>query len=93
MDKISESTAYRLMRKYHVNPKVIPFSDWYYGLLVELEHGTAGNYNITNDDPDLTAMIALAHIDEFPDYYKRLKRMEKAADKYWEKRRKPGYLI
>ncbi|HEX2695466.1 MAG TPA: DUF5661 family protein, partial [Acidobacteriota bacterium] len=28
--------------------------------------------------------IALAHLAEFPDYYTRLDKLEKAAEKYWK---------
>jgi len=51
------------------------------GLDVELEHGTADAHtNVTNDDPVMTGKIALAHLNEFPDYYTRLDRMEKEAE-------------
>ncbi len=47
---------------------------------VELEHGSkAGEWNLTNNDAVATAKIALAHLDEIPDYYTRLKRMEESA--------------
>ena len=37
---------------------------------IELEHGSINpNTNVTNDDPILTAKIALAHLNEYPDYY------------------------
>lgn len=56
------------------------------GLDVELEHGTVNpNTNVTNDDPILTGKIALAHLNEFPDYYTRLYEMEKEGEKYWGK--------
>lgn len=58
------------------------------GLDVELEHGTVNPHtNITNDDPILTGKITLAHLNEFPDYYKRLVRMEQEAEQYWSKKR------
>lgn len=39
------------------------------GLDVELEHGTRDSHtNVTNDDPITTGKIALAHLNEFPDY-------------------------
>ena len=34
----------------------------------------------------LTGKIALAHLNEFPDYYTRLERMEEAADREQESR-------
>lgn len=55
------------------------------GLDVEVEHGTVDpNTNVTDDDPILTGKIALAHLNEYPDYYTRLYEMEKEADDYWE---------
>lgn len=50
------------------------------GLNVELEHGRiAPSTDVTGDDPILTGKIALAHLNEFSDYYTRLKRMEQEA--------------
>lgn len=55
------------------------------GMNVELEHGTRDlNTNVTNDDLITTGKIALAHLNEFPDYYTRLEKMEEEAYKYWE---------
>jgi len=45
-------------------------SDFVIGLNIELEHGTRNiNTNVTDDDLEKTAKIALAHLEEFPDYY------------------------
>ncbi len=56
------------------------------GLEVELEHGSIDpKTNVTNDDPLLTGKIASAHLNEFPDYYTRLAKMEEAADIFWAK--------
>ena len=50
------------------------------GLEVEMEHGLIDPVtNITGDDLVMTAKIALAHLKEIPDYYTRLKKMEKEA--------------
>ena len=50
------------------------------GMEVELEHGLQDlGTNVTNDDPVVTGKIALAHLNEFPDYYTRLERMEEEA--------------
>ena len=32
--------------------------------------------NVTNNDPILTGKIAWAHLNELPDYYTRLKKLE-----------------
>ena len=54
------------------------------GLGVELEHGAKDpQTNVTNDDPLNTGRIAWAHLKEIPDYYTRLIKMEKDAEKYW----------
>ncbi|MFC2045347.1 DUF5661 family protein [Chloroflexota bacterium] len=51
------------------------------GLDVELEHGLVDpETNVTNDDPIITGKIALAHLNEFPDYYTRLEKMEREAE-------------
>ena len=55
------------------------------GMDVELEHGKVDTEtNVTNDDPVLTGKIALAHLNEFPDYYDRLYEMEEEAEEYWD---------
>jgi Protein of unknown function (DUF5661) len=52
------------------------------GMDVELEHGLHDPAtNVTDDDPLFTAKIALAHLNEFPDYYTRLQRMEQEAER------------
>ena len=51
------------------------------GLDVELEHGLIDPHtNVTNDDPIITGKIALAHLNEFADYYTRLEKMEREAE-------------
>jgi len=57
------------------------------GMDVELEHGTVdSNTNVTDDDPLVTGKIALAHLNEFPDYYTRLDKMEEEAEEFFEKK-------
>lgn len=42
------------------------------GVNIELEHGSVNPLtNVTNDDLLLTMKIALAHLNEFPDYYNK----------------------
>lgn len=54
------------------------------GLDVELEHGRRDPAtNVTDDDEVTTGKIARAHLNEFPDYYTRLARMEAEAEDYW----------
>ena len=57
------------------------------GMDVELEHGLHDVLtNVTDDDPQVTAKIALAHLNEFADYYTRLDRMEEEAKLDWAAR-------
>jgi len=54
------------------------------GMDVELEHGLADMVtNVTDDDPVFTGKIALAHLNEFADYYTRLEKMEEQAKRDW----------
>jgi len=56
------------------------------GLDVELEHGISDlQTNVTQDDEITTGKIALAHLNEFPDYYTRLEKMEKDAKEFHNK--------
>jgi hypothetical protein len=51
------------------------------GMDVELEHGSRDPHtNVTGDDSVMTGKIALAHLNEIPDYYTRLKKMEEEGD-------------
>jgi len=53
------------------------------GMDVELEHGLEDvNTNVTDDDSLVTGKIALAHLNEFPDYYTRLEKMEEEAEEF-----------
>ncbi|MCX5976025.1 MAG: hypothetical protein NTV33_04160 [Coprothermobacterota bacterium] len=55
------------------------------GMDVELEHGTVDAHtNVTGDDPVTTGKIALAHLNEFADYYTPLEALEEEAERYWE---------
>ena len=51
------------------------------GMDVELEHGKHDpSTDVTGDDPIVTGKIALAHLNEFADYYTRLEKMEADAE-------------
>ncbi len=59
-------TEHELARKHGV-PITAIYSELDLGMDVELEH---------TDDEDIAREIALDHLDELPDYYTRLRRME-----------------
>ncbi len=47
-----------------------PFDDFKRGINIELEHGLQNiKTNVTNNNLLETAKIALAHLNEFPNYY------------------------
>ena len=53
------------------------------GMDVELEHGSRDpKTDVTGSDPIITGKIALAHLNEFPDYYTRLEAMENEAARF-----------
>jgi hypothetical protein len=58
------------------------------GLDVELEHGLRSPAtDVSGDDSIITGKIALAHLNEFPDYYTRLAVLEREAADHWGTRR------
>lgn len=59
------------------------------GYQVELEHGSRldTRLNISRDAVPVTIKIALAHLVEAPDYYTRLKEMERQAKAHWGDRK------
>lgn len=49
-----------------------PLEDFKRGIEIELEHGIIDrSTNVTNDDLVMTAKIALAHLNEHPNYYNK----------------------
>lgn len=61
------------------------------GVLIELEHGTISpKTNVTNDNLILTMKIALAHLNEFPDYYNKEYGLP-ALERFLNQRKKSSY--
>lgn len=91
MNSISPKEARKLAKDLNLDLRKIPLKEWTYAINVETEHGSMfdkiADTNVTKDNPKLTAAIALAHLIEYPDYYKRLRKMEASAEKYWSKKR------
>lgn len=82
MNKVINDAAESLgidLSKYNMDQIVM-------GMDVELEHGTKNadkNLNVTDDDPIKTLQIALAHLEEVPDYYTKLKKyVETVEERY-----------
>ena len=81
-----EAAAIALLLGIDFSKSKFDLEKFWMGVNTELEHGTiSSKTNVTDDDPIITGKIALAHLNEFPDYYKRLKVLEEEAKAYWNK--------
>jgi hypothetical protein len=81
-----EAAAIALLLGIDFAKNKFDLNEFWMGVNVELEHGRRDSRtNVTGDDPILTGKIAWAHLNEFPDYYKRLKVLEDEAKAYWKK--------
>lgn len=79
----TEEEAKKIGEKLGIKWDKFDIEQFRMGMDVELEHGTVDeNTNITNNDSLMTGKIALAHLNEFPDYYSRLEKMEKEAEEF-----------
>ncbi len=79
-----EAAAIALLLGIDFNSSKFDLDEFWMGVNTELEHGKISSQtNVTGDDPIMTGKIALAHLNEFPDYYKRLKILEEEAKAYW----------
>ncbi len=92
--RITKSQAIKAGKKLGVDFDVVEPTTLWRGMIVELEHGRRrGISNVTNDNLLMTAKIALAHLEEFPDYYDALEAMEKKLKKKWSTRTKPNIFL
>lgn len=93
--KISKTVAAKLAKEFKINLEIVSLDEWKDGLNIELEHGKRVSKltNITNDNLKMTAIIAIAHILEDPNYYKHLKKMEQTREKYWSTKKKPNIFL
>ena len=67
---ITKEQAIYIANKLNVKFDKYSFNDFLTGLNIELEHGTINpETNVTNDNLEMTAKIALAHLNELPNYY------------------------
>ena len=69
---INDSDILRVARDLNIDFSLFPFEDFKRGIMIEFEHGLTNPYtNVTNDDLFKTAKIALAHLNEYPNYYSK----------------------
>ena len=58
--------------KLNINFDKYTVDEFLTGINIELEHGTVNmDTNVTNDNLITTAKIALAHLNEYPNYYNK----------------------
>ena len=75
--------ARRIGEQLGVDWKRFDVEQFRMGLEVELEHGLRDpSTNVTDNDLVMTGKIALAHLNEFGDYYTRLAAMEDEAKRH-----------
>lgn len=87
--KYTTNDANKFLKSINLNisRELFDINDLTFGLNVEAEHGSRDALtNVTNDNLIITGKIALAHLLEFPDYYRRLKVLETNAELYWKNR-------
>ncbi|MDD2434854.1 MAG: hypothetical protein PHO63_01215 [Bacilli bacterium] len=81
----TKTEAINIAKELKINFDKFSLEDFLVGLNIELEHGTISpSTNVTNDNPIMTAKIALAHLNEYSDYYNHnygLPAMERALKK------------
>ena len=63
---------YDIAKYLNIDFSLFPFEDFKRGIMIEIEHGIANQLtNVTDNDLLKTAKIALAHLNEFPNYYNK----------------------
>ena len=61
---------FNIAKKLNIDFLKFTFDDFKRGINIELEHGLINPLtNVTNNNLEKTAKIALAHLNEFPNYY------------------------
>lgn len=81
---ISQRKARKIGEQLGVDWTRIGLEELRRGMEVELEHGRRDPAtDVTGDDLLVTGKIALAHLNELPDYYTRLAKMEDEGKACW----------
>jgi hypothetical protein len=66
------NAAIRVAKLLNIQFDKFSKEDFLRGINVELEHGLINpSTNVTNNDLIITSKIALAHLNEFPNYYNK----------------------
>ena len=68
----NDNEILNIARYLNIDFSKFPFDDFKRGIMIELEHGNINPLtNVTNNDLLKTAKIALAHLNEYPNYYNK----------------------
>jgi hypothetical protein len=87
MKKLTSRDAKEIGDDLGINWDEVKLDEFTSGVNVEFEHGTKyPETNVTKNNKKMTGKITWAHLKEFPDYYTRLKKLEKAAGEYWKRK-------
>ena len=69
---LNNDEIYKVARLLNIKFDKYPFEDFKRGIIIELEHGKVNpKTNVTDDDLLKTSKIALAHLNEYPNYYNK----------------------
>lgn len=69
----------RIAKKLEIDISDFDINELVMGMEVELEHGSSNDKtDITGDNPEATFKIVMAHMNESPNYYSKLKKIEKS---------------
>ena len=80
--------------KLNIDFSKFSLSDFITGINIELEHGLVDPLtNVTNNDLLTTAKIALAHLNEFPNYYNKYYGLPSFEKKLKEYNKKNSFMI
>ncbi len=89
--EFSTEEASAIGKELQIDWSTVDLEQFRIGLAIELEHGGVDpKTNVTDDDLVLTGKIALAHLNEYPDYYTRLEKLEDEAEAFWNDGRENG---
>lgn len=78
---MNDADIMKIARMLNIKFDKFSFEDFKTGIEIELEHGKINSKtNVTDDNLYTTAKIALAHLNEFPNYYNKEYGLKKFED-------------
>jgi hypothetical protein len=73
----TEELIRRIAKKLGIDISDFDMNELVMGMEVEMEHGSSNDKtDITGDNPEATFKIVMAHMNESPKYYSKLKKVE-----------------